>query len=203
MGLPPLPGDGDGHGLQSIHLIARSVSALRFLVVLLLTPVFTIGRSQSAFLNTVSERHLLHTIAHSHGVSLRPRDPKCKPFVCRIRRVEDDAKSGVGAQRGSGLHQTWVKQHQFHDRPHMQVKTATHAQRPIGEVAETNYQQPLPGFDQRGPLARTHTGEAIEEERTSADSANTASTDSDFFAEHFPRVRASLTYCHPILRSYR
>lgn len=50
-----------------------------------------------------------------------------------------------------------------------------------------------------GPEARPQTGEAIEKDRTSADSINTTSTDSDFFAEHFPRVRNILMTQHSLV----
>ncbi|ORY84676.1 YT521-B-like domain-domain-containing protein [Leucosporidium creatinivorum] len=75
-------------GIESLHLIARS---------------------NCAFVNFISNEHLQHAIAHSNGLPLRPSDRKCKPLVCRVRMREDDAKSGVGAQRGGGLHKAYVK----------------------------------------------------------------------------------------------
>ncbi|ORY81242.1 YT521-B-like domain-domain-containing protein [Leucosporidium creatinivorum] len=84
-----LPNSDGSPGVQSVHLIARS---------------------QCAFVNLSTEDHLHHIISQSHGVLLRPNDPKCKPLVCRVRRVEDDKKSGVGAQRGGGLHKAWVEE---------------------------------------------------------------------------------------------
>lgn len=66
--------------------------------------------SQCAFVNLSTEAHLNHIISQSHGTLLRPNDPKCKPLVCRVRRAEDDKKSGVGAQRGGGLHKAWVEE---------------------------------------------------------------------------------------------
>ncbi|KAI5476596.1 hypothetical protein MNV49_007483 [Pseudohyphozyma bogoriensis] len=31
-------------------------------------------------------------------------------MVCRVRQRDDDAKSGVGAQRGGGVHKKWVRE---------------------------------------------------------------------------------------------
>lgn len=36
-------------------------------------------------------------------------DPYCKPLLCRVRKPEDNIKSGVGAQRIGGMHRSWVK----------------------------------------------------------------------------------------------
>jgi hypothetical protein len=55
-------------------------------------------RSNCSFVNYVTERHLLHAIRVTNGVSLRPHDRRCKALLCRVRAQEDDAKSGVGAQ---------------------------------------------------------------------------------------------------------
>lgn len=111
--------------------------------------------SQCAFVNLSSEAHLQHTITQSHGILLRPDDPKCKPLVCRVRRVEDDAKSGVGAQRGGGLHKAWVE---LHNQEEVKRKSL-------------------------------ELGVEVEEVRKEMGSADTTSTDSDFFEAHFPKVR--------------
>lgn len=64
--------------------------------------------SSGAFVNYVSDIHLHHSIAVSHNVSLRPFDTRCKELVCRVRKREDDTKSGVGAQRTGGMHHAYV-----------------------------------------------------------------------------------------------
>ncbi|KAK4050644.1 hypothetical protein OIV83_003370 [Microbotryomycetes sp. JL201] len=86
---PKLGSESLSAGVESVHLIARS---------------------NCAFVNFVSSEHLVHAIEHSHGVPLRSNDKKCKPLVCRLRMREDDAKSGVGAQRGAGLHKTYIRE---------------------------------------------------------------------------------------------
>ncbi|KAM0791740.1 hypothetical protein ACM66B_004008 [Microbotryomycetes sp. NB124-2] len=86
---PKLGNESLAAGVESIHLIARS---------------------NCCFCNFRTSELLMHAIQHSHGVPLRPNDRKCKPLVCRLRMREDDAKSGVGAQRGAGLHKTYIRE---------------------------------------------------------------------------------------------
>lgn len=66
-------------------------------------------RSNCAFVNYLTEAHLEHAIRVCTGLLLRPLDRRCKPLLCRVRMREDDAKSGVGAQRGSGMHKAYVE----------------------------------------------------------------------------------------------
>lgn len=178
--LPPLvPSQGGGNGLQSVHLIARRVPVSEFsLCGLPCSHAFRLRRSQCAFLNLDTEAHLLHTIAHSHGLLLRPHDPKCKPFVCRLRRVEDDAKSGVGAQRGGGLHRAWVAE--------------TKERLLLSPQKQQSRQQSQP------PRFDSHDGVDDESGRRSVDSTSTNSTDSEFFKEHFPKVSGALRRLLPL-----
>lgn len=84
-------GGADLHttGIDSIHLIQKS---------------------NCAFVNYASDVHLQHSIEVSNGVPLRPLDPKCKELVCRVRKKDEDAKSGVGAQRIGGMHKDFVRE---------------------------------------------------------------------------------------------
>ncbi|GAA5905905.1 hypothetical protein JCM6882_009066 [Rhodosporidiobolus microsporus] len=81
--------DLDVTGIESIHLITRS---------------------NCAFVNYISSLHLRHAITVSNGLSLRPSDPRCKTFLCRERKVDDDFKSGVGAQRVGGMHRSYIRE---------------------------------------------------------------------------------------------
>ncbi|GAA5838478.1 hypothetical protein JCM11251_003404 [Rhodosporidiobolus azoricus] len=81
--------DLDSTGIESIHLIARS---------------------NCAFVNYTSSLHLRHAITVSNGLSLRPSDPRCKTFLCRERKTDDDFKSGVGAQRVGGMHKSYIRE---------------------------------------------------------------------------------------------
>ncbi|CAK5270600.1 unnamed protein product [Mycena citricolor] len=94
-------GDGAGalaHGVQSI---------------------FVLPRSNCAFVNYNSESALTIAIASFNGVSLRTfpqqtavvgKRNATKPLICRARMEEHDLFTGVGGQRGVGLHSTWVKE---------------------------------------------------------------------------------------------
>ncbi|PLW32389.1 hypothetical protein PCASD_14332 [Puccinia coronata f. sp. avenae] len=90
------PCSSSNAGVESIHLIARS---------------------NCAFVNYASQAHLSHAIAACNGKPLRPLDPYCKPLLCRIRKPEDNIKSGVGAQRIGGMHRSWVKRNEYSSPP--------------------------------------------------------------------------------------
>lgn len=72
--------------------------------------IFLISRSNCAFVNLKNENDLKTAIAYFNGKTLRPWDPRCQPFLCRVRKADDDLKSGVGGQRGAGLHIKYVKE---------------------------------------------------------------------------------------------
>ncbi|KAM0756608.1 hypothetical protein T439DRAFT_321311 [Meredithblackwellia eburnea MCA 4105] len=71
--------------------------------------IHIISRSNCCFINYISEDTLLEAIRLTNGASIRPHDRRCKPLLCRKRMMEDDARSGVGAQRSQGLHRDHVK----------------------------------------------------------------------------------------------
>ncbi|KAA1469695.1 hypothetical protein DENSPDRAFT_774091 [Dentipellis sp. KUC8613] len=72
--------------------------------------IFLISRSNCAFVNFESEPQLEAATRRFNGQPLRPNDPRCPRLVCRIRRPTDDLRSGVGGQRGMGIHAKWVKE---------------------------------------------------------------------------------------------
>lgn len=142
-------------GVESIHLISRS---------------------NCAFVNYSSQRHLDHAISLCHGQALRPLDNRCKPLVCRVRKKDDNVKSGVGAQRIGGMHRGWIEQQQHRaaiasgQAPPYPVKTPIVAPmaRRLGEV---------PAISE--PQKRISTG--------TAHSASTSSTTSSFLTRYFPK----------------
>ena len=71
--------------------------------------VFLIKSSNCAFVNFETEDALKRAMRTFNGVPLRPYDPECPPLVCRIRRKDDDLRTGVAAQRGWGLHTNWIR----------------------------------------------------------------------------------------------
>ncbi|KAJ3735887.1 YT521-B-like domain-containing protein [Lentinula guzmanii] len=71
--------------------------------------VFLISRSSCAFVNYESEAQLQAAIAQFNGIPLRSHDPRCPRLVCRVRKIDDDLKAGVGGQRGVGMHTKWLR----------------------------------------------------------------------------------------------
>jgi len=130
--------------------------------------IFLIARSSCAFVNYASEGGLERAISFFNGLPLRPNDPQCPKLVCKVRKSTDDLKSGVGGQRGIGLHKQWVKdqrklQNQQDDRSHGPPDGSLSAGRSSPE---------------------DFTGRQIPEHSSSSESY--ASTTSSLLGEHFP-----------------
>ena len=140
--------DYDSCGIESIHLISRS---------------------NCCFVNMSSKRHLEHAIKVCNGQSLRPSDPRCKTLVCRVRKKEDDNKTGVGAQRGKGMHQAWVAAEQD-----AQKKDSIASVGDSGAFLLSNKVDNLSRNDMQMGYKRSAT-------------ASTSSTTSSFLARHFPQ----------------
>ncbi|GAA5870507.1 hypothetical protein JCM1840_004784 [Sporobolomyces johnsonii] len=140
--------DLQGTGVESIHLIARS---------------------NCAFINYVSDLHLQHAIAVSNGQSLRPQDNRCKNLVCRVRKQEDDTKSGVGAQRVGGMHKVFVRE---------QRERMAASEQVIRKRIEEEGQEPTNEAPRAFANRRQSSGEV---------SAASGSTTSSFLAKHFEK----------------
>ena len=151
---PGPAGSTDGAGIESIHMIARS---------------------NCAFVNYLTEAHLLHAIATISGQPLRLRDKKCKPLLCRIRQREDDAKSGVGAQRMTGIHRAFVKDKDERDRDRQgKAALARPRLRPGGEGEGEVSSEAV--VIESGP-----------DEEDSQGSSSGQSSNSSLFLAHFPK----------------
>ncbi|KWU45205.1 hypothetical protein RHOSPDRAFT_33148 [Rhodotorula sp. JG-1b] len=157
-GLVAVPGDEaadlESNGVESIHLITRS---------------------NCAFVNYITNLHLHHSIAVTNGVTLRPDDTRAKPLVCRVRKAEDDSKSGVGAQRLGGLHTAFVRAQQLK----MQQE-----QRALREKS------PLPALEISVSLDKGLSDKRRKSNvslNSSSASIGSASTTSSFLARHFER----------------
>ena len=143
--------DYNSCGIDSIHLISRS---------------------NCCFVNMSSKRHLEHAIKVCNGLSLRPGDPRCKNLVCRVRKKEDDNKTGVGAQRGKGMHQAWAA-----EQEQLKREGGTSEDNPGSsggvETAEDN------------PRSNVHISHITSNSVTH--SASTSSTTSSFLGRNFPK----------------
>lgn len=125
--------------------------------------IHLIARSNCAFVNYASDIHLQHGITVSHGVCLRPFDSRCKDLVCRVRKREDDVKSGVGAQRTGGMHHAYLA-----------------ANAKTGDEEEDEADD-----DDNSPLVMRNRNQ--HRESTGGNSVSTISTTSSFLARNFPR----------------
>jgi hypothetical protein len=161
--------------------------------------IFLISRSKCAFVNYDTEAHLQAAIARFHGVPLRA-DPRCALLVCRVRPPEEHLRTGVGWQRGVGMHRRWVEEKAARDGSASAV-SASHAETPSSgahslesslSALAINDHCEVPG---RPPLRQLETG---------SNSSTSQSTNSSFLRQHFPQrffVLKSLTQvCFSVLR---
>jgi len=125
--------------------------------------IFLISRSSCAFVNLTSKEDLDKAVAFFNGRSLRPWDARCPRLVCRVRRRDDDLRSGVGAQRGTGMHREWIKQQPEQEMPSQDTPSA----------AEGEDRQPSASVEGSGDSGIKST-------------ASYASTNSSFLTRHFP-----------------
>ncbi|CAK5283825.1 unnamed protein product [Mycena citricolor] len=73
--------------------------------------IFRLSKSSCAFVNFASETHLIVAIEQYDGSHLRPEWSTGPVLVCRVRTLDDDLWTGVGGQRGMGLHRQWIEDH--------------------------------------------------------------------------------------------
>ncbi|KAH6912818.1 YT521-B-like domain-containing protein [Coprinopsis sp. MPI-PUGE-AT-0042] len=148
--IPGPSGTTDDSGVESIHLISRS---------------------NCAFINYSSEAAVSCAISTVNGLRLRPNDPQCPMLVCKIRRSMDDLQSGVGGQRGIGLHKQWVRDQRNKlsqpDTPSDDKDVPEHLVNALASVSLSPSER-----SRRG----THT----------SSSSSHASTSSSFLVEFFP-----------------
>jgi hypothetical protein len=126
--------------------------------------------------NFETEAHLNSAIERFNGKPLRPNDPRCPRFVCRVRRKDDDLKAGVGGQRGMGVHTRWIKENGYKGTP--------------DDIAT----QSTPEATSQPPPERLMAAMSIssDEDRSSArkkqsSSGSYASTNSSILARYFPK----------------
>jgi hypothetical protein len=146
--------------------------------------IFVISRSSCAFVNYKSHFFLQEAVSRFNGVPLRSNNSRCPRLVCRVRRLDDDLKAGVGGQRGLGMHAKWVKE--------KGKKRVLDAGIETSDVSLASSPASLSG----GPAAAVSTismSSDEEKERQKAhakhasSSGSYASTNSSFLARHFPK----------------
>jgi len=138
--------------------------------------VFIIARSNCAFVNFESEAQLEAATARFNGQPIRPDDQRCPRLVCRVRRREDDLMAGVGAQRGSAMHITWVKE----QKARVQREQADTAGSPKA-IVRPSLPLSVPSDDRTGEAVSTYSNPSR------SGSVSIASTNSDILTRYFPR----------------
>ncbi|WVF68839.1 hypothetical protein IAT40_003612 [Kwoniella sp. CBS 6097] len=151
--------------------------------------IFLISRSSCAFVNLSSQTDLDRAVSFFNGKQLRPWDQRCPRMLCRVRRKDDDLRSGVGAQRGTGMHREWVKD-QAKSLPRQQSEKSISS-------TSTNSVPPSPAILEHPPEGEGRRRESIVKDHHDArvdgamskhkSSGSFASTNSSFLARHFPR----------------
>ncbi|WWD05329.1 hypothetical protein V865_003402 [Kwoniella europaea PYCC6329] len=143
--------------------------------------IFLISRSSCAFVNLSSQADLDRAVAFFNGKSLRPWDNRCPRMLCRVRRKDDDLRSGVGAQRGTGMHRGWVKDQE----PKLPRQTSN------ASVSSANSVPPSPAALEHPPEGEGRRRDSIIKEGNALNkhqsSGSFASTNSSFLARHFPK----------------
>ena len=150
--------------------------------------IFLISRTSCAFVNYKREEDLQEAIARFNGVQLRPNDARCPRLACRVRRVDDDLKAGVGGQRGMGMHTRWVKEQEGKQREvPSEPSDLSSASSSVG-VSEG---MAIPG-DKHGEVQNRP---GFYSQHSS--SGSYSSTNSSFLAQYFPKryfILKSLTH---------
>ncbi|KAF9522591.1 YT521-B-like domain-containing protein [Crepidotus variabilis] len=144
--------------------------------------IFLISRSSCAFVNYMNEAFLHAAIKRFNGVPLRSQDPRCPRLVCRVRRVDDDLRAGVGGQRGMGMHTRWVKERKGKQRENpgdpSDASTAS-SPRSVSERMAAAVSGMSISSDDETSRRRVHA-------KHSSSSGSFASTNSSFLSRNFP-----------------
>ena len=70
--------------------------------------IFLMLQSHCAFVNYDSPANLDRGVELFNGRHMRPADLLSLPLVCKLRKAKDAKRSGVGSQRGVGMHLKWI-----------------------------------------------------------------------------------------------
>lgn len=173
-----VPPDATSNELWSFFCQLPSVSQSEVTDTQPVVSVFLINRSSCAFINYDTGPYLNEAIEHFNGKPLRPNDSRCPKLLCRVRKKDDDLRTGVGAQRGTGMHTKWVKE--------QKAKKLTTAVTDTGDAGSTS-----PPVRVMSSLSLSSSdGEDRRRkklEHSSSSGSYASSTTSSFLARHFPR----------------
>jgi hypothetical protein len=139
--------------------------------------IFLISRSSCAFINYETGADLQAAILKFNGVPLRSHDPRCPRLVCRVRKVDDDLKAGVGGQRGVGMHIKWVR-----EKEKNRTKTTDPSDQSDLDDSSSSITGPSLSMSSDDSHHRP-----VAKGRHSGSSGSYASTNSSLLVRHFPK----------------
>jgi hypothetical protein len=146
--------------------------------------IFLISRSSCAFVNLETQDELLLAISYFNHRVLRPSDPRCPKLVCRVRKMDDDLRAGVGGQRGAGIHVKYVQELAAKEKAQGVVEPAN------GEEDEDRVvTSPDPGRKESvgNGMITPAAFAAWHHDRSQSGTHSFASTNSSFLGRHFPK----------------
>ncbi|WFD45031.1 hypothetical protein MPSI1_003707 [Malassezia psittaci] len=126
--------------------------------------IFIMSRSNCAFVNFSSARHLDRACSLFHDTKLRPKSNNV-PLVCRARRSEDVEHAGVAAQRGKGVHTSWYrKEKQQQKQKSIEANDATLSSKSSDSLSFSSTDSSLlsqPQFAHRFFILKSRNSEAL------------------------------------------
>ncbi|KAG7571176.1 hypothetical protein FFLO_00849 [Filobasidium floriforme] len=150
-----------------------------------ISSIFLISRSSCAFVNLETQDELLLAISYFNHRLLRPLDPRCPKLVCRVRKMDDDLKAGVGGQRGAGLHTKYVQDLLAQQK----AEAASEAKAAQDGTKTPESETPLSPAAMEYPpdMVTPAAFAAWHRERSQSGTHSFASTNSSFLGRHFPK----------------
>lgn len=149
--------------------------------------IFPISRSNCAFVNYSGQGPLEDSIKRFNGKQLRPADARCPALVCRVRKVDDDLKAGVGAQRGMGMHTKWIRDQKGKLKagpPSVTSATSTTSE-DVPTTPSSASGDAITGMSNLSISSDEHTTAGLKGHSSS--SGSYASTNSSLLTSHFPK----------------
>lgn len=155
--------------------------------------IFLISRSSCAFVNLETQDELLLAISFFNHRLLRPLDPRCPKLVCRVRKMDDDLKAGVGGQRGAGIHTKYVQDMMARQKADagagIENGKTPEPEDPLSPAAE-EFPPDGEGRRRESVMAGMVTPAAFaawQRERSQSGTHSFASTNSSFLGRNFPK----------------
>lgn len=147
--------------------------------------IFLISRSSCAFVNYKNDFFLQEAVSRFNGVPLRSNDSRCPRLLCRMRRLDDDLKAGVGGQRGMGMHTKWIKERKGKQRDVDAGTETSNVSSPVG--LSERMAAAISTISMSSDENQQEKGRRQSHAKQSSSSGSFTSTNSSFLARHFQK----------------